>query len=159
MCPGSLGPWPSRSAKAAFLALAAPMVRRIPRSVAFDGLGVGRREAKLRSLISLVRRWIRGTMLEFAWPWLFVMLPLPLALWWLLPGGGYTYFDPKAGKEDSGVFPNCESRSFLSASATLPRSNSSPTLASLRRSPMAIKRLSCGGNLLIELSQPSAGAA
>jgi Ca-activated chloride channel homolog len=24
-------------------------------------------------------------MLEFAWPWLFVMLPLPIAVWWLLP--------------------------------------------------------------------------
>lgn len=24
-------------------------------------------------------------MLEFAWPWAFAVLPLPLLLWWLLP--------------------------------------------------------------------------
>ena len=24
-------------------------------------------------------------MLEFAWPWVFALLPLPILVWWLLP--------------------------------------------------------------------------
>ena len=24
-------------------------------------------------------------MLEFAWPWMFALLPLPIVVWWLLP--------------------------------------------------------------------------
>ncbi|XUJ34034.1 VWA domain-containing protein [Bradyrhizobium japonicum] len=41
--------------------------------------------AELQSLVRLVRRWIGGIMLEFAWPWLLLLLPLPVLAWWLLP--------------------------------------------------------------------------
>src|SRR5262249_52061541 len=48
-----------------------------------------RRSVPLREMLA---RWpilfgagFKRTMLEFEWPWAFLLLPLPLLVWWLLP--------------------------------------------------------------------------
>ena len=62
--------------------------------------GAGRLLASARPMRRIVRarrraslpRWLNspvagsgGTMFEFAWPWMFALLPLPLLVWWWLP--------------------------------------------------------------------------